>query len=497
MNPLKHVRQLDSEQNVAQFPQTANVCRPSSELLRHAPPRSEPTVPDELLPVAPVKNIANWGNYPVMASEENTPVYLEDIRSYVRIPGTFIPRGNGRCYGDASLASRTICTTKFDKILSFDAEKGLFECESGLTLDRILEVVVPKGWFLPVTPGTKFITVGGAIASDVHGKNHHVDGCFSHHVRDMDVLVADGRLITCGPDDETDLFEATCGGMGLTGIITRVRFQLKKIETSYIRQKQVKAANLEEVLMLFDKYKDYTYSVAWIDCLKKGKGFGRSILILGEHAAVSDLTPQQQKAPLQLPKKKQITFPFHLPSWVLNSFTVRAFNFLYYGKNFRKEINNTVSYEPFFYPLDAILHWNRGYGKKGFIQYQFVLPMESKQGLIEILQAISSKGLGSFLAVLKIFGKQESLIGFPMEGYTLALDIPVRKGLFETLDQLDEIVLRHKGRLYMSKDARMKPDVLEAGYPNLERFRSILHKYNPDQKLRSVQSDRLFLTHKS
>jgi decaprenylphospho-beta-D-ribofuranose 2-oxidase len=443
------------------------------------------------------KDIANWGNFPVMESEEINPSFLEDIRQYVQKPGEFIPRGNGRCYGDASLANRTIRTTRFDKILSFDAEQGTFECESGLTLDRILDVIVPKGWFLPVTPGTKFITVGGAVASDVHGKNHHVDGCFSHHVQEMDIVVADGQVITCGPSLVADLFEATCGGMGLTGVITRVRFSLKKIETSYIRQKQVKAANLEEVLDLFETHKDYTYSVAWIDCLKKGNAFGRSILILGEHATVNDLSPEQKKEPLQLPKKKQITFPFNLPSWVLNSFTVKAFNFLYYGKNFKKEIDNTVGYEPFFYPLDAILHWNRGYGKKGFIQYQFVLPLESKKGLVEILQRISDKGLGSFLAVLKIFGKQNSLIGFPMEGYTLALDIPVRKGLFETLDELDKIVLKYKGRLYMSKDARMAPEILEAGYPHLPLFRSILRKYNPGNKFRSVQSDRLFLTNKS
>jgi FAD/FMN-containing dehydrogenase len=439
------------------------------------------------------KEISNWGNYPVMESNERNFSLLEDIQNYVRTTRDYIPRGNGRCYGDASLAANTICTTRFDKILSFDSGTGIFECQSGITLDQVLEVIVPKGWFLPVTPGTKFITVGGAVASDVHGKNHHIDGCFSHHVDEMDILLADGNLITCGPGKETDLFEATCGGMGLTGLITRIKFRLKKIETAYIRQKQIKAANLEEVLRLFEEYKDYTYSVAWIDCLKKGSGFGRSILILGEHATASDLNEQQQKAPLALPKKKQITFPFSLPSWVLNTFTVKAFNFLYYGKNFRKEIDNVVNYEPFFYPLDAILHWNRGYGKKGFIQYQFVLPLESRQGLIEILQRISDKGLGSFLAVLKIFGKQESLIGFPMEGYTLALDFPVRKGLFEFLDELDKIVLQYGGRLYMSKDARMRPDILRAGYQHLPQFLSIVKKYNPEGKIHSVQSDRLFL----
>lgn len=440
------------------------------------------------------KSIANWGNYPVMESEEKLFSFDEQLATIIKESKQFIPRGNGRCYGDASLADETVNTLKYDKILSFDTVHGIFECQSGLMLDQILEVVVPKGWFLPVTPGTKFITIGGAVGSDVHGKNHHVDGSFSNHIVEMDIVLASGEVVTCSPHKYPDLFEATCGGMGLTGLITRVKFRLKKIESSYIKQKQVKASNLEEIIDLFEKYKDYTYSVAWIDCLKKGEHFGRSILILGEHAKLDELPANKKNDPLKLPRKKQITFPFNLPSWVLNAFTIKAFNFLYYGKNFKKEINNVVSYEPFFYPLDAILHWNRGYGKKGFVQYQFVLPLEAKQGLIEILNRISDKGMGSFLAVLKVFGKQDSLISFPAEGYTLALDFPVRDGLFEFLDELDQVVLKYGGRLYMSKDARMKPEVLQAGYPRLEEFKSVVKKYNPDYKIRSVQSDRLMLT---
>lgn len=440
------------------------------------------------------KVIANWGNYPAMESEERLFSLDDQLQEAVRSSKQFIPRGNGRCYGDASLAGETLSTLRYDKILAFDTANGIFECQSGLTLDRILEVIVPKGWFLPVTPGTKFITVGGAIGSDVHGKNHHVDGTFSQHVLEMDLVLADGSLITCSPQQHTDLFEATAGGMGLTGLITRVKFQLKKIETSYIRQQQIKAANLEELIRLFEEYKHYTYSMAWIDCLKKGKQFGRGILIVGEHAAVSELSPAQQKDPLVLPAKKKIAFPFNLPSWVLNTFTVKAFNFLYYAKNRKRVISNVIPYEPFFYPLDAILHWNRGYGKKGFVQYQFVLPLQAKEGLVEILQRISDAGLGSFLAVLKVFGKQESLIAFPEEGYTLALDFPVRKNLFAFLDELDQVVLRYGGRLYMSKDARMKPEILEAGYPRLEEFKAIVKKYNPDGKIRSIQSDRLLLT---
>ena len=440
------------------------------------------------------KQIANWGNYPAMESDEKSFVFDSQLQELIRENEGFIPRGNGRCYGDASLGNKTISTLKYDKILSFDTQNGIFDCQSGITLDNVLEVIVPKGWFLPVTPGTKFITIGGAVGSDVHGKNHHVDGSFSNHIIEMNLILANGETIACSPEMNGDLFEATCGGMGLTGMITRVKFRLKKIESSYIKQKQIKAENLEEVIRLFDEYKHYTYSVAWIDCLKKGNHFGRSILILGEHATLNDLNEKQKQAPLQLPKKKQITFPFNLPSWVLNSFTVKAFNFLYYSKNTKKELNNVVSYEPFFYPLDAILHWNRGYGKKGFVQYQFVLPLEAKQGLIEILHRISDKGLGSFLAVLKVFGDQQSIISFPKEGYTLALDFPVREGLFEFLDELDQVVLKYGGRLYMSKDARMKPEVLVAGYPELNKFKEIVKKYNPAGKIRSIQSDRLLLT---
>jgi len=308
----------------------------------------------------------------------------------------------------------------------------------------------------------------------------------------MDVLISSGEIISCNKNKNADLFDSTCGGMGLTGVILTVKFQLKKIETAYISQKVVRADNLEELISLFEKHHDYTYSVAWIDCLKKGKNFGRSVLMLGEHAKQNELSSKQNaKGALNLQPKKSITFPINLPSWVLNNFTVKTFNFLFYHKNFKKEKDSVIAYEPFFYPLDAILHWNRGYGKKGFVQYQFVVPMEHKDGLVTILNKISEKGWGSFLAVLKIFGEQTDLISFPMKGYTLALDFPVRKNLFEFLDELDQIVLAHGGRIYLSKDARMKSKTFWKGYSNSNEFASVIHKYNPQNKFRSVQSSRL------
>ncbi|MEJ7735783.1 MAG: FAD-binding oxidoreductase [Chitinophagaceae bacterium] len=441
-----------------------------------------------------IKQIANWGNYPSIESNVLSFSSHSQLQEIMRSQQKMIGRGNGRCYGDASLASTTVLTLKFDKVLSFDTARGIFESESGITLDKILEIIVPKGWFLPVSPGTKYITLGGAVASNVHGKNHHVDGPFSNHIVDMDVWAGKGEFITCSPGVYADLFDGTCGGMGLTGLITRVKFRLKKIETSYIVQKQIKAANLDDILQLFDKYHNATYSVAWIDCLKKGKDFGRSILILGEHAGLHELEEKRKHEPFFVPDKKHIVFPFNLPSFVLNKYTISAFNFLYYSKNLKREIDNTVHYEPFFYPLDAILHWNRGYGKKGFVQYQFVVPIDKKQGLGQILNRISEKGMGSFLAVLKKFGRHDSTISFPIEGYTLALDFPIRKGLFEFLNELDEIVLQFGGRIYLTKDARMKADVFWKSYPGADRFSQIVKKYNPDYKFSSLQSNRLLIT---
>lgn len=439
------------------------------------------------------KPLTSWGRYPVVECNQESFVFTEQLEKLADRSEDFIPRGNGRSYGDSALGKRALTTLKFDKILSFDTANGIFECQSGITLSDVLQVIVPQGWFLRVTPGTKLITVGGAVGSNVHGKNHRTEGSFSRHIIDMDVRLASNEEITCSPTQNTDLFEATCGGMGLTGMVTRVKFRLKKIETSYIRQKQIKAQNLDELLSLFDKYQHYSYTVAWIDCLTKGKNSGRGILTVGEHAAFSELIEEQKKETLKLPSNKKLNFPFTLPAWVLNTFTVKAFNFLYYLKNYKKEMDSVVLYDPVFYTLDAINNWNRMYGKAGFVQYQFVMPLESRQGLVEILNRIGEKGMGSFLTVLKVLGKQESMISFCREGYTLALDFPLRKGVLEFLDELDEIVLKYGGRIYITKDARMKPDMLK-NYPELDKFKDIVKKYNPDGKIRSAQSDRLLLT---
>lgn len=438
--------------------------------------------------------VTNWSNYPIRQAD------LVNIRTQeegvaIASKSFVIPRGLGRCYGDASLAETIISTERFNHLLSFDESTGTLQCESGVSLKEILDVFVPRGWFLPVTPGTKYITVGGAVASDVHGKNHHSEGSFSRHVESLTIYTPAKGIVKCSKTELPDLFWATCGGMGLTGLILTVTFKLKRIDSAYIRQKQVKAANLDEILSLFEENKAYTYSMAWIDCLKSGRSFGRSILIVGEHAAVSDLPEKAKKAPLSLPKKLELTMPFNLPSFALNPLSIKAFNALYYGKNLKRVIENVAPYEGFFYPLDSILHWNRMYGKRGFLQYQFVLPLAvGKKGLTEILHRINKNGMGSFLAVLKQFGHQDDLISFPMEGYTLALDFPLQKGLFEFLDECDRIVLDYGGRLYLSKDSRMKPEILSKGYSRYNEFISIVKEYNPSFTFKSDQSDRLLIS---
>jgi decaprenylphospho-beta-D-ribofuranose 2-oxidase len=432
--------------------------------------------------------ITNWNNYPREKAKVSSPVFTHDFDTTLADNPAFIVRGNGRCYGDASLGASVVSSLKFNRILNFDAVHGIITCQSGLLLSDVLELTMPKGWFLPVTPGTRFITVGGAVASDVHGKNHHKDGSFSQHVIALKILTPAGVIISCSATENSEYFWFTCGGMGLTGIILEVTFSLKKIETGFIKQVQIKANGLDEVLDLFEQYSHYTYSVAWIDCLKTGLNFGRSILMVGEHATVPELNGGRQQ-----PKKSiTLSVPFNFPSFVLNGLSVKAFNAVYYGKNYKREMHGITSYEKFFYPLDAILHWNRIYGSRGFVQYQFVIPKQvGKVGIRDILTRISAKGWGSFLAVLKLFGTQQGPISFNMEGYTLALDIPINSKLFSFLDELDLMVKEYGGRIYLTKDARMKAEIFHSTYPNASSFTTFLNKIDPEKKIVSSLSTRL------
>lgn len=405
------------------------------------------------------QKIANWGNFPVVQKEMKSEDSLHKIQEFVRNNNEIIARGNGRCYGDASLSEHIFSTQRLNKLISFDRLNGVIECESGVLLSEILDVIVPQGYFLFVTPGTKFISVGGAIASDVHGKNHHAEGCFSEGVLSFSLLNENGDVLNCSKTENADKFWATVGGMGLTGIILSAKFKLKNIETAYIRQESIRAENLDEIFRLFDESENWTYNVAWIDCLQTGNNIGKSILMRGEHAFKHQIPKNLQENPLRLKKKLTPTIPFYFPNFLLNNWTVKFFNFLYFKKQNKKEIQNYIDYETFFYPLDIVNGWNKIYGKSGFIQYQMVIPKENgKEGMRQILETIAKSGNGSFLAVLKLFGKNnpQAYNSFPIEGYTLALDFKVNSKLKNLVGKLDEIVESYGGRIYLSKDSMSK-----------------------------------------
>ena len=433
--------------------------------------------------------ITNWGNYPVIEASVFTPESVDEVKKIVAASPEMIARGLGRCYGDSSLNHTIVSTKRLNHFLEFNEATGVVVCESGISLSEILEIFVSRGWFLPVTPGTKFVTVGGAIASDVHGKNHHVSGSFSNHVGWIKIVLSDGSVVRCSKTENADLFWSTCGGMGLTGIIVEASFQMVRVETAYIRQRVIKTKNIEETIEAFEVNKHWTYSVAWIDCLAKGNSLGRSALILGEHATKNEIG-YRYRDPLRIEKKISIPFPIFLPEFVLNKQTVKIFNEVRYALYASKD--SFVEYEPFFYPLDFIGNWNKMYGRRGFTQYQFVLPKESsKEGLKKILTLIAERGEGSFLAVLKLFGKQEGILSFPREGFTLALDFAISPSTLKLFNELDVLVNEFGGRLYLSKDVRMTKDVFEKGYIESKKFSLIKKKFDVLHKFQSLQSKRI------
>ena len=426
-------------------------------------------------------NFYSWGNFPKSKSFFS---FYNDQNTLSNFKKNTIPYGNGRSYGDSCISDNILSFRKFNHFLRYDKQTGVLTAQSGVLLSEIIEVIVKDGWFLKITPGTKLITVGGAIASDVHGKNHHIEGCFSECVNWFNLLLPSGKILKCSRKINKDLFYSTCGGMGLTGFILEAEIELKKINSKYINQKTFKTKNLKETFEVFESIKNEAYSVAWIDCLSRGNRIGRSLIMSGDF---------HKEGNLNYYPKKRLNIPFNFPSLTLNTLTVKLFNFFYYNKNFKKVSLQRVELDTFFYPLDSIRNWNRIYGKKGFTQYQFILPKEqSLEGLKSILYEISKSGKGSFLAVLKLYGKEnKNYLSFPIEGYSLALDFKIEKGLFELLDRLDKIVLKHKGRIYLSKDVRVSKEVFEKGYPQINKFREIRKKYKLNEALNSLQSKRV------
>ncbi len=441
--------------------------------------------------------LSGWGRYPVVKSYIHRPEKVSLLPEIIQDSKDWsvLARGAGRSYGDAALNREgyTIATKRLNRILAFNEQTGILNCEAGITFQEILEVFVPQGWFPAVTPGTKFVTMGGAVAFDVHGKNHHLDSSFSRHVHSLKLILPSGETVLCSRHENRDLFWATVGGMGLTGIIAEVEFALRPIQTAYICTHNIKARNLDEAIALFEQYEpQYQYSVAWIDCLASGQSLGRSILMFGNHAAIADLNPKQQTSPLSVKPKRRFRVPFDLPVGLLNRYTVGCFNALYFHRQRARQTWSVTDYDAYFYPLDFLWDWNRLYGKRGFIQYQFVVPLKtSREALVQVLQLCGQKGWGSFLTVLKRLGSQEGWLSFPMPGYTLALDMPVKPGLWKFLDQLDRIIIEHGGRVYLAKDARLSPEAFRAMYPELPKWLKVKSSIDPNNRFSSALSRRL------
>jgi FAD/FMN-containing dehydrogenase len=419
--------------------------------------------------------LLSWGRYP-NAPQEAHPVAWRDLAEHnwhevQHAHGTTLAFGNGRSYGDSCLAAsgHVMQTLPLDRLITADWSSGVLRAEPGITLEQILEVAIPRGWMLPVTPGTKYATLGGAIANDVHGKNHHVRGTFGRHVRCFGLARSDGTQLECSPEFNEALFAATIGGLGLTGLILWAEIQLMPIKSSLIDVISIRFANLDEFFTLSEELDaEHEYSVAWVDCQSRGAALGRGIFMVGDHAP---------NGPLEVDRKKKRTVPITPPISPFNPVTLRALNELYYRRQRQEKVYSRVGYDGYFYPLDGLLEWNRIYGRAGFQQYQCVVPASVARASIRaILEAISASGTGSFLAVLKRCGAIESpgLLSFPLEGTSLALDFPQRDERNTRLFALlDAIVREAGGRMYPAKDAHMPGADFRAAYPQWQQLESL------------------------
>ncbi|MDF2679166.1 MAG: FAD-linked oxidase [Brevibacillus sp.] len=441
--------------------------------------------------------LSGWGNFPKQTGHVYRPEKYKELQEILRLrnQSNFISRGAGRSYGDNALNEQNgvILHTRLNRFLSFNEQTQVLECEAGVTFGEIIECFLPHGYLPPVTPGTKYVTVGGAISNDVHGKNHHKDGSFSNHTLDFKLLVASGEFLTCSREENQELFWATVGGIGLTGIILSARIKLMRVESAYLEVDYKKASNLDETIALLSETDwKYQYSVAWIDCLSTDRLMGRSVLMLGNHVARNQLNGKVE--PFSPKRKRNVNIPFHFPSFGLNPYSIKTFNSFYYHR-FKDGSQEVEDYDSFFYPLDTLLYWNRLYGKAGFIQYQAVFPMETaSKGLGELLQNLTQARVASFLAVLKTLGeKSGGLLSFPRKGYSLALDIPLKGGteILALIRKLDKVVMAHGGVLYLAKDSLMSPDMFAQMYPELQKFREVKAKIDPGCLFSSSMARRL------
>lgn len=439
-------------------------------------------------------NVEGWGRFPRRDCRVTGPRSEDELRALVAA-GPLIARGNGRAYGDsAQNPANTVDMRRMNRMLAFDVEAGQLTAEAGVLLGDVIDAFLPRGWFPWVTPGTKYVTLGGAIAADVHGKNHRRNGSFRSFVDWIDVMGADGQVRRCSRTENPDLFDFTLGGMGLTGVILRTAIRLRPVESAWIRQTAIAAPNLDAAMAALEAGSDAAYAVAWIDCLCTGRAMGRSLITLGEHATRAELPDAKRADPLRTPVKRKLTMPLDAPSFTINGLSVRAFNALYYRKGAWASGVDYVDWDTYFYPLDAILHWNRMYGRKGFAQFQCALPLASaREGLEAMLKAISGARQGSFLTVLKRLGPQDSAFSFPMEGYTLAIDFPVNPKSLRLLTELDAITIDHGGRFYLAKDSRMSAETLRRSDPRVDRFLIMRADAGRSGAFVSGQSERLSL----
>lgn len=417
----------------------------------------------------------SWGRFPRHPQRAHSCVWLDDLPAHIdRVIGEHrisLPYGNGRSYGDSCLATsdQVLHMRSLDRLIEADWQNGVLKVEAGISLAEILAVAIPRGWFLPVTPGTQFATVGGAIANDVHGKNHHVRGTFGRHVRSFGLLRQGEPERLCSPSANTELFAASIGGLGLTGIISWARLQLMPIHASQIDTRVVRFANLAEFFALSEELDEqHEYSVAWVDCLAKGADSGRGVFIVGDHARYGSL---------DVGHRAKLHMPLTPPVSLINKLSLSAFNTLYWRLHPSQRKQGRSGYEPFFYPLDRVLHWNRIYGPRGFQQYQCVIPTANAEAaMADLLKAIADAGQGSFLAVLKRCGDVRSpgLLSFPMAGTSLALDFPHSEHLENVVfPRLDAIVRAAGGRLYPAKDAHMSGADFRQAYPAWERLEAL------------------------